>query len=62
LKRQQARAELEKLHLRTPAEFTPAYSWDEPFPQSVVDLVAEVDLAKMQYNQGLAEVLRVLGW
>jgi tetratricopeptide (TPR) repeat protein len=61
-KRQQAQAELEKLRLRTPSDFTPVYSWDEPFPQSVVDMVTEVDLAEMRYNQGLAEVLRVLGW
>ena len=59
---QQARAALEKFRSRTPANFNPVYSWDEPFPTSVTSVVADLDTAGMRYSDGLSVVFLELGW
>jgi len=61
-KRQQAQAALEKLRSRTPVNFNPVYSWDEPFPTSVTSVIVDIDLAGVRYDDGLSKVFLELGW
>jgi len=61
-KRQQAQAALEKLRSRTPVNFNPVYTWDEPFPTSVTSVIVDIDLAGVRYDDGLSKVFLELGW
>ncbi len=59
---QQPQAALEKLRSRTPVNFNPVYSWDEPFPTSVTSVIVDIDLAGVRYDDGLSKVFLKLGW